>query len=68
MFDRFGDIGYLFRDELELREIIENIVSGVDRKHYLEQVHNIQKAKATRTPRALAPAYRQLRERVISQC
>ena len=68
MFDRFGDIGYLFRDELELREIIEKIVTGVDRKHYLEQVHNIQKAKATRTPRALAPAYRQLRERVISQC
>lgn len=60
MFDRYGDIGYLFTDDAELRKIIEEIIQLPDDSHYNQQVGNLRTAKASRVPEALASAYRDI--------
>jgi hypothetical protein len=57
MLKKHGDIGYLFRNDMELREIVEHIIQKRDKLHYHRQVLNIRKARASRTPEALAAFY-----------
>lgn len=62
LFAKHGDIGYLFSDDIELGEIVEQIVQKGDKAHYHQQVLNIRKARCSRTPEALAPDYRKICE------
>lgn len=63
IFAKHGDIGFLFSTDRELREIVESIVESADNAHYLEQVGNIQKARGSRSPEALAVEYRNMCEK-----
>lgn len=58
-FERFGDIGYLCRDESELRSVILDIVERPNPRRYAEQVKAIAAMRATRLPAALGRSYRQ---------
>jgi hypothetical protein len=58
MFKKHGDIGYLFNNDTELSEIVEEIVKRRDKSHYDRQVLNLRKARVSRVPKALAPSYR----------
>ena len=60
MLKKHGDIGYLFRNDMELREVVEHIIQKRDKLHYHRQVFNIRKARASRTPKALANSYREI--------
>jgi hypothetical protein len=60
MFRQHGDIGYLFRDDSELRAIAEEILQTPDKSRYGTQVLNLRSARKSRTPEALAEAYRQI--------
>jgi len=67
MFSKHGNIGYLFGDDMELREIVQQIVQRSDKSRYYQQVLNIQRARRFRAPDALAATYRRICERVTSQ-
>jgi hypothetical protein len=60
MLKNHGDIGYLFRNDMELREVVEHIIQKPDKLRYHRQVLNIRKARASRTPEALAASYREI--------
>ncbi len=60
MFDRYGDIGYLFSDAAELTKIVEGIVRSPDSSRYGRQVRNLGIAKTSRSPETLASAYRDI--------
>lgn len=60
MFDRYGDIGYLFSDDAELTKIVEGIVRSPDGSRYDRQVGNLGMAKTSRDPETLASAYREI--------
>jgi glycosyltransferase involved in cell wall biosynthesis len=66
LFNRYGNIGYLFGSEFELREIVEDLVERPDASLYRSQVLNLCKAREDRTPAALAPAYRAICKRARS--
>jgi glycosyltransferase involved in cell wall biosynthesis len=56
LFDEFGDIGFLFRDDEELRSVFDRIMS-IDETRYRDQVAALERARETRTPQALAARY-----------
>jgi hypothetical protein len=60
MFDRHGDIGYLFSDDSELRDIVEVILQTADKSRYRTQVMNLSSARKSRAPETLAKAYREM--------
>jgi hypothetical protein len=60
MFERHGDIGYLFSDDADLRRIVEQIVIAPDETRYHRQVLNIRSARKSRAPETLAAAYREI--------
>jgi hypothetical protein len=60
MFDKHGDVGYLFSDDLELRYIIDEILQMADKSRYHRQVLNLGSARKSRTPENLATSYRQM--------
>jgi hypothetical protein len=60
MFEKHGDIGYLFNDAAELQTIIEQILQKIDRSRYRQQVLNLGKLRQSRVPKALATMYRDL--------
>jgi len=60
VFKKYGDIGYLFDSDRELRDIVQQIVQKVDKSHYHRQVFNVRKARAARTSEALAASYREI--------
>lgn len=65
MFKRYGDIGYLFGDDNELRNIVEEIVNATDTLRYQRQVMNLQMARKARSPESLAAPYRELCEKIV---
>jgi hypothetical protein len=65
MFDKYGDIGYLFYDDKQLREILERILSEADELRYQRQVMNLQLLRKARDPEALAASYRTLCEKIV---
>jgi len=60
LFREHGDIGYLFHNDMELKEIVEHIVQRVDKSHYDRQVLTLRRARSSRTPTALAASYREI--------
>jgi hypothetical protein len=60
MFERHGDIGYLFSDDGELGVIVERILLEADKARYHRQVMNLGSAKKARTPENLAASYRDI--------
>lgn len=60
MFQRYGNIGYLFDDDNDLREIVRSILSHPLSSHYRNQILNIRKIQAARMPAALAGHYRDI--------
>jgi hypothetical protein len=60
LFDKHGDIGYLFNDAAELQTVIEEIVQETDRSRYYQQVLNLRNLRESRAPEALATIYRDL--------
>jgi hypothetical protein len=63
MFKRYGDIGYLFSDDSELRDIVERILAAADTLRYQRQASNLQMARKARDPESLTAAYRELCEK-----
>jgi hypothetical protein len=60
MFKKYGDIGYLFSDEIELKKIVEQIVLATDKSRYLRQMLHLRNARKARDPEALAEPYREI--------
>jgi glycosyltransferase involved in cell wall biosynthesis len=66
LFEEFGQFGYLYDAESDLRNAVENILLDIDQERYIEQVRNIRKVKAARTPQSLAEVYRAIRARGLN--
>jgi hypothetical protein len=62
MFRKFGDIGYMFRDGAELKNVVEQIVQAVDKTRYRHQALNLRCARKSREPESLAASYREICE------
>jgi hypothetical protein len=60
MFEKHGDIGYLFKDAAELQKIIEQILQQRDSIRFRRQVFNLRILRENRAPKALANNYRNL--------
>jgi len=60
IFEKHGDIGYLFRDDGEIKEIVGEILQSGDKSRYHRQVLNLRDARKSRTPEALAIAYQDI--------
>ena len=58
MFEKHGDIGYLFSDDTELRNIVEQLLGTGDKSRYRRQVLNLQSLRKSRAPESLAVSYR----------
>jgi hypothetical protein len=59
MFEKHGDIGYLFSDAADLRDIVEQILQAADGSRYCCQVLNLRSVRKSRDPEMLAAAYRE---------
>ena len=60
LFEKYGDIGYLFRDEADLISIIEQILQTTDASRYRRQTITLGDVRKSRDPETLAAAYRNL--------
>jgi len=60
MFERHGDIGYLFSNDGELTDVVERILLDADKSRYHRQVINLGSAKKARMPESLAASYRDI--------
>lgn len=60
MFEKYGDIGYLFGDESELVDVVQQIVEAVDVSRYRRQVFTLGDVRKSRDPETLAAVYREL--------
>jgi hypothetical protein len=67
LFEKYGDIGYLFDNDSELADITENIIVEFNQIRYNSQKQNILKARCERMPGALARTYREIREKAMNQ-
>jgi hypothetical protein len=63
IFEKHGDIGYLFSDDCELTGIVEQIFTTADNLRYRTQVLNLRSARKSRAPETLAGAYREICDR-----
>ena len=60
MFERHGDIGYLFDDDSELTGVIQQILQATDVSRYRRQSLTLRDVRKSRDPETLAAAYRKL--------
>jgi len=60
MFERYGDIGYLFSDDSDLTRTVEQILQTADTSRYRRQVLNLRSVRKSRAPEVLAAAYREM--------
>ncbi len=60
IFEKHGDIGYLFSDDTELKNIVEQLLGACDKSRYRRQVLNLRSLRKSRAPEALAAAYRKM--------
>jgi hypothetical protein len=60
IFEKHGDIGYLFTDDQELEEIVGRIITVPDKSHYDRQILHLRAAKTARDPKTLASSYLEL--------
>lgn len=66
-FARFGDVGYLCRDECEMRLIIRGIVERPDPRRYAAQLRAMAAWRATRLPSTLGRKYCETVRRVFPE-
>ena len=62
MFAKYGDIGYLFSDDSELKNVVAQILQAPDAMRYRCQALRLGEVRKLRAPEALAVAYRDLCE------
>lgn len=62
IFEKHGDIGYLFGEDSELIDIIQQILDTADVLRYRRQVSRLRDVRKSRDPETLAEAYRELCE------
>ncbi len=67
LFEKYGDIGYLFDNDSELVDITEKIIVEFNQIRYSRQKLNILKARCARMPEVLARTYRDIIERGMRQ-
>ncbi|HEX9666323.1 MAG TPA: glycosyltransferase [Thermodesulfobacteriota bacterium] len=67
LFNKYGEIGYLFDNDSELADITEGIIVEFNQIRYNSQKLNILKARSARMPGALARTYREISERAMRQ-
>jgi glycosyltransferase involved in cell wall biosynthesis len=60
IFKEYGDIGYLFSDDTELRSIVEQLLQTADKSRYRRQVLNLRSVRKSRAPEVLAAAFREM--------
>jgi hypothetical protein len=60
LFEKHGDIGYLFGDDTELDKIVGQIVQAGDKSRYHRQILNLRGVRKSRAPETLASAYRDI--------
>ena len=60
MFEKYGDIGYLFNNDSELMSIVEQILQTADIARYRRQALTLGDVRKSRDPATLATAYREL--------
>jgi hypothetical protein len=60
IFERHGDIGYLFENDAELTGIVEQIVKAPDKSRYQRQQLNLRGLRKARAPESLAGGYRDI--------
>lgn len=60
MFEKHGDIGYLFTDDMELMDIVDKILQASDKERYCTQVRNLRMVRKAREPETLAASYRDI--------
>jgi hypothetical protein len=60
MFERYGDIGYLFDDDAELIGIAEEILQSTDKVRYQRQVLHLRSLRMSRSPESLAKIYQDI--------
>ncbi len=59
LFNKFGDIGFLFRKDEELHAIFD-IIMSVDNTRYFRQIEALKRLRESRTPSQLAVQYAQM--------
>jgi hypothetical protein len=57
LFKRHGDIGYLFRDNDQLKDVLERIFQETDNSRYQRQIVHLRDARKARQPETLAQVY-----------
>jgi glycosyltransferase involved in cell wall biosynthesis len=57
VFKKHGDIGYLFTDNEELKDVLERILQEADNARYQRQIYHLRSARKARQPEALAEVY-----------
>jgi len=62
---RFGDVGYLCRDEAEVRSVIRDIALRPDPRRYAAQLEAMSRWRQTRLPSALGREYGRTVQRVF---
>jgi hypothetical protein len=60
MFERYGDIGYLFDKDEDLKTSVEGILVTADESRYRKQILNLRRIRESRSPQALASSYRSM--------
>jgi glycosyltransferase involved in cell wall biosynthesis len=65
IFEKHGDIGYLFDSDAELGSIVEKIIKAADKQRYYRQVRNLRILRKSRTPDSLATTYREICKRYV---
>ncbi len=60
LFRNYGDIGYIFDDEIELHEIVRDIIERCNDVHYKLQIDNLKKVREDRSAIVLAKTYRDI--------
>lgn len=60
MFERHGDIGYLFSGDSDLTGVIQQILQEADVSRYRRQALTLREVRKSRDPETLAVAYREL--------
>ena len=68
LFDKYGDIGYLFNNRDECIDILNSIINQTDSDRYQRQVDNILRIKRDRVPESLASHYFNFTEEIRAQC
>jgi hypothetical protein len=60
MFEKHGDIGYLFSTDSELSAIVEQILQMADKSRYRTQVLNLLSARKSRIPESLGRVFQDI--------